>query len=59
MNYLAHSILSFTNGQLVGNMIADFIRIMSGKISLGNPGRHKTSQIYRYIYRFSPGSFGS
>ena len=26
MNYLAHSILSFTNGQLVGNMIADFIR---------------------------------
>ncbi|MBN9338260.1 MAG: DUF479 domain-containing protein [Chryseobacterium sp.] len=26
MNYLAHSILSFTDGQLVGNMIADFIR---------------------------------
>lgn len=26
MNYLAHSILSFTNGQLVGNMIADFIK---------------------------------
>ncbi len=26
MNYLAHSILSFTEGQLVGNMIADFIR---------------------------------
>lgn len=26
MNYLAHSILSFTDGQLVGNMIADFIK---------------------------------
>lgn len=26
MNYLAHSILSFTHGQLVGNMIADFIK---------------------------------
>lgn len=26
MNYLAHSVLSFTDGQLVGNMIADFIR---------------------------------
>jgi len=26
LNYLAHSILSFTNGQLVGNMIADFIK---------------------------------
>ena len=26
MNYLAHSILSFTSGQLVGNMIADFIK---------------------------------
>lgn len=26
MNYLAHSILSFTEGQLVGNMIADFIK---------------------------------
>ena len=26
MNYLAHSILSFTNGQLVGNMIADYIK---------------------------------
>ncbi len=26
MNYLAHSILSHTDGQLVGNMIADFIR---------------------------------
>lgn len=26
MNYLAHSFLSFSEGQLVGNMIADFIR---------------------------------
>lgn len=26
MNYLAHSILSYTDGQLVGNMIADFIK---------------------------------
>ena len=26
MNYLAHSILSFTDQQLVGNMIADFIK---------------------------------
>ena len=26
MNYLAHSILSYTSGQLVGNMIADFIK---------------------------------
>lgn len=26
MNYLAHSILSFSDGQLVGNMIADFIK---------------------------------
>lgn len=26
MNYLAHSYLSFSDGQLVGNMIADFIR---------------------------------
>lgn len=26
MNYLAHSVLSFTDGQLVGNMIADFIK---------------------------------
>lgn len=26
MNYLAHSYLSFTDGQLVGNMIADFIK---------------------------------
>lgn len=26
MNYLAHSFLSFTDGQIVGNMIADFIK---------------------------------
>lgn len=26
MNYLAHSFLSFSEGQLVGNMIADFIK---------------------------------
>ena len=26
MNYLAHSILSYTSGQVVGNMIADFIK---------------------------------
>ena len=26
MNYLAHSLLSFSDGQLVGNMIADFIK---------------------------------
>jgi len=26
LNYLAHSILSYTDGQLVGNMIADFIK---------------------------------
>ncbi len=26
MNYLAHSVLSYTDGQLVGNMIADFIK---------------------------------
>lgn len=26
MNYLAHSILSFSEGQLVGNLIADFIK---------------------------------
>ena len=26
MNYLAHSILSFSEGQLVGNLIADFVR---------------------------------
>lgn len=26
MNYLAHSLLSYTDGQLVGNMIADFIK---------------------------------
>ncbi len=26
MNYLAHSLLSFSDGQLVGNMIADYIK---------------------------------